>query len=90
MERCVVIDIFFSAPDGWFAEIGDFHGGQRGVIRNHNLREYPVLISGILSEEEVHSVRYFGSGLFDFNRNAKGLHRYYPIQGRTVHKNPSG
>ena len=89
MDRGVVIDIFFNSADGWFAEISDLHGSQSSIVRNHYLREYPVLISGILSKEKVRSVWNFGSAFFDFNRNAKGLHRYYPIQVRTVHKNPA-
>ena len=90
MDRRVVIDIFFTAADGWFAEIGDPHGSQRSIVRNHYLREYPVLISGILSKEKVRSLRYFSSGLFDFNRNAEGLRRDDPIQVCAVHKNTPG
>ncbi len=90
MDRRVVITIFFTAPDGWFAEIGDLHDSQRSIVRNHYLREYPVLISGILSKEKVHSVRYFSSALFDFNRNAKGLHGHYPIQVCSAYTNAPG
>src|SRR5436853_6149935 len=75
MDRRVVIDIFFVAAYGWFAQISDLHGSQRSIVRDHYLREYPVLISGILSKEKVRSIRYFSSVLFAFNRNAKGLRR---------------
>src|SRR5579863_5875073 len=72
MDRRAVVDIFFSAADGWLAEIYDLHASQCSIIRNHYLREYPVLISGILSEKKVRSLRYFSSAFFDFDRNAKG------------------
>jgi hypothetical protein len=90
MDRCVVIDFFFTAADGWLAEINDLHSSQCNIIRNHYLWEYPVLISGILSKEKVRSVRYFSSAIFDFNRNAEGLHRHYPIQECAVHKHTPG
>ena len=90
MVRRVVIDIFFTAADGWFAEIGDPHGCQRSIVRNHYLREYPVLISGILSKEKVCIERYFSSGFFNFNRNAKGLRKLYPRQVFSIDKNGPG
>jgi hypothetical protein len=90
MDRCVVVDDFFTAADGWLAEISDLYGSQCNIVRNHYLREYSVLLSGILSKEKVRSVRYFSSALFDFDRNAKGLYRHYPIQESAVHKHTPG
>ena len=87
MDRRLVVDFFFSAADGWFAEISHLHGSQPRIIRNHYLREYPVLISGIISKGKVRGVRYFSGALFDFNRNAKGLCRDDPLQVRAAHKN---
>jgi hypothetical protein len=80
MDCRVVIAIFFSVTDGWFAEIGHIHGSQYNIVCNHYLWEYPVAVSGILSKEKVRIVRYFSSVLFNFNRNAKGLHRHYRLQ----------
>ena len=48
MDRCVVVDDFFTAADGWFAEINHLHGGECNIVRNYYLREYPVLISGVV------------------------------------------
>ena len=90
MDRRVVIDIFFTAPDGWVAEISDLHGSQRNIVRHHYLWEYPVLISGILSKETVRSLRYLSNGLFDFNRNAKGIRWHYPLQVFSADKNRPG
>ena len=90
MVRRVVIDFFFTSADGWLVEIGDLHGSQHSIVRNHYLREYPVLISGIISKEKVCLVRYFSSFLFNFNRNAKGLRRHYPLQVCSVDKNRPG
>ena len=90
MDRRVVVAIFFSAADGWFAKIGGLHGSQRSIVCNHYLREYPVLISGILSKEKVRSLRYFGNAFFDFDRNAKGLRRYDPVRAFSVYKTSPG
>jgi|SRR5579863_1695843 len=90
MDRRAVVDIFFSAADGWFAEICDLHGSQCRIVRNHYLREYPVLVSGILSKKEVRSLRYFSSTFFDFDWHAKGLCRHDPLQACAAHKNTTG
>src|SRR6185312_6310807 len=80
LDRRVAIDIFFAAADGWFVEIKHIHHRQRNIVCHHYLWEYPVLIPGILSKKKVHSVWYFGSVVFNFNRNAKGLRKRYPRQ----------
>jgi hypothetical protein len=48
MDRRVVIDIFFVATDGRFAEISHLHGGQHDIVRSHYIWKYPVFISGTL------------------------------------------
>jgi hypothetical protein len=90
LDRRVVIDIFFAVTDGWLAENSHLHGGQRNILCNYYLWEYPVLISGVLSKEKVRIVRYFSSVLFNFNRNAKGLRRHYPLPVFSVDKNRPG
>ncbi len=77
MDSRVVADIFLTAADEWFAGISHSHGSQRNILCHHYLREYPVLISGIISKEKVRLVRYFSSVLFNFNRNAKGVRWLY-------------
>jgi hypothetical protein len=90
LDRCAVIDIFFALTDGWFAEISHLYSGQRNIVCHYYLWEYPRLISGLLSKEKVRIVRYFSSVLFNFNRNAKGLRRHYPLQVCSVDKNRPG
>jgi hypothetical protein len=90
MDRRVVVDIFLAVTDGRFAEISHIHDSQLNIVCNHYLWEYPVLIPGILSKEKVRMVRYFSSVLFNFNRNAKGLHRHDPLQVRSADKNTPG
>ena len=80
MDCRVVIAIFFGAADGRFAEISHIYGCQHNIICNHYIREYPVPISGILSKKKVSIIRPVSGVLFNFNRNAKGLCRYYPRQ----------
>ena len=86
LDRRVVIDIFFVAADGRFAQISHIHGRQRNIVCHHHLWEYPVPVSGILSKAKVRSVRYLRSIFFDFNRNAKGLRGDYPLQVLSPHK----
>jgi hypothetical protein len=50
MDRRVVTDIFFIAADGWREDISHQHDSQHSIIRNHYLREYPVLISVAVSK----------------------------------------
>jgi hypothetical protein len=90
MDRRVAIDIFFVATDGRFAEISYLYGGQHDIVRSHYLWKYPVPVSGILSKEEVRSIRNFSSDISDLNRNAKRLRRHYPVQACTVDKNTPG
>jgi hypothetical protein len=86
MDRRVVIDIFFVLPMDGLLKSVIYHGSQHNIVCNHYLREYPVVISGILSKEKVRIVRYFSSVLFNFNRNAKGLRRHYPLRVFSVDK----
>ena len=72
VDSRVVAAIFFGAADGRFAKISHLHGSQHNIVCNHYLREYPVLISGILSKEKVRMVRYFSSSFFNFNRKPVG------------------
>jgi hypothetical protein len=73
----VLLLIFFSLlPMAWFAEIIHKHGSQHNIVCNHYLREYPGIISRILSKKKIRVVRHISSVLFNFNRNAKGLRRH--------------
>jgi hypothetical protein len=80
MDRRVVIDIFFVGTDVWFAEIIHKRGSQHNFICNHYLREYPGIISRILSKKKIRVVRHNSSVLFNINRNVKGLRRRYPLR----------
>jgi len=90
MDCRVVIAIFFGAADGRFAEISHIYGSQHNIICNHYIREYPVVIPGILSKKKVRIVRHISGVLFNFNRNAKGLRRHAPLQVCPVDKNTPG
>jgi hypothetical protein len=80
MDSRVAAAIFFSAAYGGFAEISHIRGSQHNSVCNHYLREYPGIISRFLSKKEIRVVRHISSVLFNFNRNAKGLRRRYPLR----------
>jgi hypothetical protein len=90
LDRRVAIAIFFVAANGGFAKITHLHGSQRLILCSHHLWQYLVVLPAIVSKEKVHSVRYFYSILFNFNRNAKGLRGHHPLQVYPAHKNGSG
>src|SRR6185437_13228414 len=90
MDRRVVIAVFFISTDEWLAEISDLYGSQCSILRHHYLREYPVLLSGILSKEKIRNVRYFGFALLNFDRDPEGLRRRCPVQACSTHKNTPG
>ena len=90
MDSRVVAAIFFSAADGSFTEISHIRGSQHDIVCNHYLREYPGIISRILSKEKIRVVRYFSSVVFNINRNVEGLRRRYPQRVFSVGKTSPG
>jgi hypothetical protein len=90
MDRRVVIGIFFVSADAWLAEIIHKRGSRRNFICNHYLREYPGIISRILSKKKIRLVRHISSVLFNINRNVKGLRRRYPLRVFSVGKTSPG
>ena len=48
MDSRVAAAVFLGAADVGFDEISHIRGSQHSIVRNHYLREYPVIISAIL------------------------------------------
>ena len=87
----VLLLIFFSLlPMDGLPKSVIYHGSQRNIVCNHYLWEYPVLYPVFYQKRRFVLYGISVASLFNFDRNAKGLRRHYPLQVFSVDKNRPG